>query len=178
LVELLGDDLIASTMDGVAGCRPNFDGRVGYRNRDNEGYHTDYVQVFRNGAIEILQSMKLSSDDATGTPRIAGCAWETALVRACLENLAILSKLDEPTPLYVALTWIGADGCLFWEQTKYISGPYLPIDREVLMLPEVELTSIPTNVAEVKEVLAPAIDVAWQSAGMNKSPHSAGDLRS
>lgn len=77
--------------------------------------------------------------------------------------LALQRHMGVQPPLLVMLSLIGVNGLAIETRTSAIStrGPD-PIDREVLMLPDVLLDAFECDAAQV---LRPAFDVLWNAAG-------------
>jgi hypothetical protein len=145
--------------------RVNFDGALTY-SPWQEGLARSYAQVFRNGAIEAVESTLLRTTDR---PRIASFSLEKALIDALAMYLRLLSALEASPPIALAVTLLGVRGLLMALPSDRISiSEEHPIDRDNLIIPE---TLIERFADESSQLLRPHINAIWNAVGWNASPN-------
>lgn len=137
----------------------SFDGFINY-SIHNESY--SYVQMFRNGIIEGVYSEK-SKDK-----KLPITFLENELIEALTVYINGLKKLGVELPILIFITFIGVKGYsgVFPNMEAYSLGGYHPIDRDILLLPEliIENYEIKTEI-----ILKPCFDIIWNACGL---PHS------
>ena len=160
--------------DGLFGflrlrSRYNFDGLVGYREGRDAAY--DYVQIFRNGAVEFVRPL-----GPTGTKRkvIPSLLIERELAQQLEVNLRSLEGCGVEGPLLVTLTCIGVKGWrMALPQGRDFVDETAPIDRDTLTLPDVWLEQVPAplDFQASAKILRGPFDALWQSSGRDGSPY-------
>lgn len=141
--------------------RYNLDGFLTYSAGNSTRTHS-YVQTFRNGIIEAVDGTLLEEGQI-----IPASSYEEELIKSVPSYLSVLKALNVALPVFVFVTLVGVKGysmpvdrtCRF-ENT--------PIDREVLILPEV---MVETYECKIDEVLRPIFDSMWNAGGYVKSPN-------
>jgi hypothetical protein len=147
--------------------RVNFDGALAYAPYRDESRAGSYTQVFRNGAIEGVESVMLRPENNGIAHPIPSLLLERTLIDGLRLYLALLQQLGVEGPYLVGLSLLDVRG-----QTMALSGgrhAYLdthPIDRDDLVVPEV-LIEDPSQPPAT--ILKPAIDAIWQAAGWHGS---------
>jgi hypothetical protein len=141
--------------------RYNFDGVLYY---DWEGHRLNthsYVQLFRTGAIEAVDSKLLISpkthDMAIQTRRL-----EWNLVERLGKYMKALKEYGVGTPLVVMVTLLGVRHHLIWHNDDVRDA----IDRDNLFLPDFLIEDYDEDPATK---LRPAFDALWQAAGWEGS---------
>jgi|SRR5579863_1095457 len=135
---------------------PNLDGFAQMINR------TSYVQLFRTGAIEAVDSYLLNWENKRLIP-FPTLEQEIAEQAAAYVNL--LSSLNILGPIFLMVSLLKING-------HQIAGdglqmfPTPPFDRDDLILPDVMLE---TFSADVPSALKPAFDTMWQAFGQDGS---------
>lgn len=149
------------SMAGGGNPRVNFDGYL-LPSTNRDGHVVGYVQAFRSGVLESVMA-KLTE----GNPPIIGAAWfENTLVNSIRAALQGLNSVGVAPPYYVAVTLAGVRDALIATSNTHRIGP---IDRETLLLPDVQVERATLSVQEVATALRPAFDVLWQAAGAQRS---------
>ena len=124
-----------------------------------------YTQVYRNGTIEAVRVGALtSSEDPTVIPSLA---YESAVVEYLPYCLRILKQLGCSSPVLAGITLIGVRGLRMPADPWSMAGS-IPIDRDVLVLPEVVVEDL---AAPTAPLLKPALDLVWNACGHPSSPH-------
>lgn len=128
----------------------------------------NYVQLFRNGAIEAIDTTVL--EPYAGYPDFVPVgAFEQRITAAVAQYVAIQKKLGFGPPVFVMLTMIGVKGF------KASTGPqtlgYHSIDRDVLILPDVAVEDFNSS---IEQIMKPIFDTVAQSAGLPESPSNRG----
>jgi hypothetical protein len=138
--------------------RFNFDGLLTFSQRLN-----NYVQLFRSGAIEAVDTTHLEPYEPYGD-FVSTSAFENLLVGSVARYVAFQKKLGLTPPVFVMVTLLGVKGF------KATTGPRTfgqhTIDRDALILPEVMMESFD---APIGRLLKPIFDTVAQSAGLPQS---------
>jgi hypothetical protein len=134
---------------------------------DQSGTAFSYTQLYRNGIIEIVDSLTLKpSGDKKDIPSVL---FEELLISMLPNYLAGLKYLNVEQPIVVFLTVVGAKGySMATDLFTAIRQRSYEIDREILLLPEAVVSSYETK---AEQILKPAFDALWNSCGFPKSPH-------
>jgi hypothetical protein len=136
-----------------------------------DGKTESYLQVFRNGILESVNSqMLVGRGRQDGLPGPAFCR----SLGIFLENvIAFLQAVTVPPPVCVLLTFVGVkDAPLLVEANPgyAIRG----FDRDSIRLPEIVLEDF-AETRDPKRLLRPALDVLWQHAGLDSCPYFLSD---
>ncbi len=122
--------------------------------------NTGYVQVFRNGVIEAVDTnlLRLEPD---GRKWIRGSAHEHETVEAVKRYLSVQHFLAVGEPLAIIVTLTGVKGYrMYVGGLRFDTG--VPIDRDLLLIPEVIVEGYNVNVGRA---LRPVFDAMWSAAG-------------
>src|SRR5216683_7360895 len=107
-----------------------------------------YVQVFRNGSIEAVDTSILNTAREIRFTR--GFMYETNLLRAIRRYLDALEGLDVEPPLFVMVSFLGVKGYRILFNPDVFEDIYdHRIDRSNLIMPEVLIDSYDCNLTEV-----------------------------
>jgi hypothetical protein len=120
-----------------------------------------YVEVFRNGVIEAVESSMLKPYN--NKRLIPSPEFETQLIIGIKKFLQNLSELDVEKPYFLFITLLGVKG-----YKKHIIGSIYTegIDREILFLPEVIITE---NDIEVERLMKVSFDALFNAMGLEKN---------
>lgn len=143
--------------------RHNFDGFLTFaRTSDNT---STYLQIFRNGIIEAVDERILRRTQNKNPP-IPSVVFEDALLKSLLSYLDVQKRLGILPPLFVMLSLIGVSGYVmatnrtaFWDEGH-------PIDRNILVIPEIMIEDFN---CDPFEVMKPVFDAVWNAAGWPQS---------
>jgi hypothetical protein len=151
---------------GSGDYRINIDGFLVHGGRvrgEPHGNDRAYCQVFRSGIVESAASGLAEYTNNVLT--IASIWFEKELLEATARYMKSLTELGVQPPFVIAVTFVGVKGAVFsmgaehWVDQK-------PIDRDVLLLPDVLLEEIP---ADLPRAMRPLFDAAWNAAGVVQS---------
>jgi hypothetical protein len=148
---------------GWNGPRYNFDGL--YSAAIHDGLSYSYVQVFRNGSIEAVNTSMLapSSGERNIIPSVSYEGTLRKMLQRCFE---IERKLEVEAPAVVMLSLLGIKGYeLAVSPSRYYDEGH-PIDRNDLIVPEALVESFDVK---VDTPLRAILDPVWNAAGW---PHS------
>jgi len=144
--------------------RHNFDGYLTYSVL-RESICNSYLQIFRDGSIEAVESSMLK-DDGYGK-LIPSVAFEKRLLEALPRFLSIQRDLGVGLPIFLMLSLIGVKGYKMAVRQGYRDRTIAhEIDRDALIIPEVLVNDFSTS-GEV--LLRPVFDVVWNAAGWSSS---------
>lgn len=152
---------------GVNHWRYNFDGLLTHLGMDNG---ESYLQVFRNGCIEAVETRMLQSAGQS-TQVIHSIAFERELIESLARFLQILENLEVEPPLMVMLSLLGVSGYRVVPPTPpygrfYCMENAKPIDRDSLILPDILVDHMDVDAAAV---LRSAFDRIWNASGWPRS---------
>ena len=136
--------------------------------------YNGYSQFFRNGCLETVVAR--GELDAQFVP---DKEWEALLISFVNSGSQFFKELGVPTPWYACFALTGIMGGMMHSaqlgqyHQGYRRSEYFRFDRDVILLPEVEIGTDSPNEAEILTLIAPAVNVAWQSVGTAASPNLA-----
>lgn len=140
----------------------NFDGMVVSSGTEEIGFRA-YSQIFRSGILEYVRVYE-PRDDKLNLPSIK---YEQYLLENYKNGLALLRDLGFQTPIYVFMTLVRAKGySLGIGRDALDFGNPRPFDRDVMVIPEIELESMNMD---ANQVMKPLFDVIWNAAGFPAS---------
>jgi len=146
---------------GPFALRYNFDGLLSVANSRNESPTCPaYAQLFRSGAIEAVEALMLAlhSHDKS----VPADLFEQRLVSDLVDYLKFEQDLGVEPPIFVMLSLLGVRDYTIQTRYRYYETENLPIDRDVLLLPDI---LVDDYAARGEDLLRPAFDALWQSAG-------------
>ncbi len=127
---------------------------------------TSYAQLFRTGAVEIVDTALLSSGDSGEKPEIL--VFEKTVYETARNWIALLKEIGAHGPLSVALTLSGVRD---WSLGSGDGGDDRltprPIDRDDLVIPEAFLGDL---AADPSRTMKAVFDTIWNAAGHAGSP--------
>lgn len=138
--------------------RYNFDGVLAYAD-------DTYVQVFRSGAIEAATT-RLFNDERKSIPSIS---FEKEIIKIFPYYTALLRDLGVEPPLLLFLTLCGVkDYRMGVDPSRFFPRdiPGRPIDRDVLLIPEIVMEGWEL---EASKILRSSFDAIWNAAGWERS---------
>jgi len=147
--------------------RINIDGIVTYTAfSHNKPSHT-YLQVFRFGAFEAVNSQLLRNPN--GEKLIDSSRIERALIKGLTCYLRSAKELGIQFPFLLSLTLHGVHGYLLNRNSKWsMINSTETVDRETLVLPDV---IIEQDSLDPDLVLRPVFDALWQASGFASCEH-------
>ncbi|NQT37354.1 MAG: ATP-binding protein [Planctomycetes bacterium] len=141
--------------------RFNMDGIVTFDAGDFCGESLGYVQVFRNAMIEIVaDDITYTSEDDEKKTRYLRTRYEDFLLQSLPQYLKCMEDLGISPPIWCFLTLGGVKGVAIDQRGAF--GPMPPIDRETLLLPEIQITDM---AGKPLDILRPLFDMIWNAAG-------------
>ena len=148
--------------------RYNFDGYLSYTTPPRERSACAYMQVFRNGTIEAVESWVIGAlDHMEDKKHIAIISYENYLIEALPILLAHQRQLGVEPPILLMLSLLGVAGYSIEPTQGERRMPwYKPEDQMIgkdpLLLPEV---IIDRYEIEPDKVLRPIFDALWNASG-------------
>jgi hypothetical protein len=140
----------------------NFDGLITFSSMEKYAY--SYVQLFRNGCLEAVESVLLEPRD--GRKVFSGASVEKEIIRCGERMTQLLQTLHIEPPYIVMLSFLGVRdyqmfaGPMRWQEHAH------HIERDHLFLDEVVIADAPQDFSKA---LRPAFDQVWNSCGWPKS---------
>lgn len=144
-------------------CRYNFDGIVSSM---PYGKDCSYVQIFRDGAVEAVNTIMLHGDRDKEGHYLYG-EDEHVLVEAIIGYLKLQHQLAVEPPLFIMLSYLGVSGrkMPYGKPGDIMMGSD-PIDRDTLLIPEVMIQNFDSD---VPETMRPIFDTIWNATGFPRS---------
>jgi hypothetical protein len=134
--------------------RFNYDGYLTYYLSSS---HTSYVQVFRNGCMEIVDNGVFSTSEKW----IFATKFETAIIEQLPKYLNVLKQRNFNAPYFVQITFLNVKDYTIYLQNRFFFDTY-KIEKDELHLQNVLIENIDEHLAKT---LKPAFDVLWNSGG-------------
>jgi hypothetical protein len=152
------------------GCRTGWDGRydlegyVRYTLSRDERRASAYLQIFRNGALETVDT-SLASHSAAGG-RLQGANLEGDVIEKLAYYVSSLKRLRADVPFAVMITLLGVKGYRIGPEETALEHGVGRFDRDVILVPEVLLESFDTDITHL---MRQTFDIVWNAAGWNGS---------
>lgn len=145
--------------------RTNADGFMTYSAvNPSHPYKTpSYMQVFRSGIIEAVDSTILS---LMGENKVVPKRYEAHLVKALPLYLELLETLGVNVPIFVMLSLVGVKNFTVETGPSFRIINREVIDKDVLQLPELILEDFK---CDASEVFHPVFDIVWNAGGFESS---------
>ncbi len=149
----------------ITNIRYNFDGLLS-TSSIKDGISRGYVQLFRNGIIEAVDSSLTQMRDNKGF--IPGYAFEKALIDSVNIYLDGQKQITVSPPIIIFISLTGVSGYTLAVNHRIVikNENQYSIDRDTLLLPEVILERFPSDIARA---LRPAFDAVWNAIGFSSS---------
>jgi hypothetical protein len=140
--------------------RYNLDGFLTYSMAKDVGKAYSYVQLFRNGIFEAVESSLLERSDLK-IPNY----FEKLIMRAFNDYISNLKDLKVGLPIFAFLTFVGVKGFSITIHQSWINRGNT-IEKDVLLIPEIVIESFDF---EVEKVLKPWFNTVWNACGFSRS---------
>ncbi len=126
-----------------------------------------YTQIYRNGVIEAVAEGLLTGFVDNLIPSML---YEGTLLDYWPTCITIMTQLGCSPPVVIGISLIGVRGAKLATDvnTQMAMGPMTPINRDVLMLPDVLVEDFSVT-PEV--LLKPSLDLVWNACGYPSSPN-------
>jgi len=140
----------------------NLQGVFSYANR-NMGEARSYIQVFRSGVVEAVESFILDNSERKTIPSYT----LEAEILGCSERcLGILKNLDFNPPVYIFISLTNVKGLTMGFDSFKFNYDQHDIQEENIHLPE---GIIEDYDQKVTSTLRPLFDLVWNACGIDKS---------
>jgi hypothetical protein len=158
-------------MGPLHGPRHNFDGLRSFA--EYEGYCYSYLQLFRNGSVEVVNTSLLRRTDRENLPpeRYIYDRYEDQVLETVKKAMSLQKELGVEPPLYVMLTFLGVKGYEISFSGTSDWGEGHRIDQNDLLLPEEIIESYD---ADVERAMKRIYDIVWNAAGYSRPPQRQG----
>lgn len=150
--------------DGYSSARFNIDGVYTHATAGGEA-SGGYVQCFRNGIFETVDAWMIPSPSDKYPDAIPSLAFPQHLFAFIERGLRLLATVEVVPPIAILVSVLGSKGIVLGLDTMMaFRSPLRPLDRDVLMLPDVVIQEVGSFDAAVS--LKPLLDALWQAFGM------------
>lgn len=144
--------------------RINLEGILSYSGGQENKSHS-YVQLYRNGIMEAVEGLTLSSKHEDKAIPSAG--YEHMLITALKQYLDIIKNLGVNPPIAVFLTLVGVKGYkLASRNIMFDSDEDNAITKDILNLPESIIDSYDISPTSI---MRPIFDLVWNACGYERS---------
>jgi hypothetical protein len=154
--------------------RHNLDGFLTHAAYDELMAPTSYLQIFRSGAMEAVESSLLEYNNdheraCNIKPNfwIASTAVERILIVALQRFLKVEQSLGLEPPIFVMLSLVGVKGYGVLSEWSQREKSYR-FDRDTLLLPDAVANGFDDH---PDVLLQPAFDAIWQATGFERCRH-------
>lgn len=144
--------------------RYNIDGLLTYSSFPGKNRSFSYVQLYRNGIIEAVNSYLLWSESDEKIIPIT--AVERELIEAVQRYFEVYRKFNIETPVFLFLTLIEVKDFVFPKDRKLSIYEVFPIDRDIVQIPEIIIEDYNFN---PPQLLKPVFDSIWNACGFQRS---------
>jgi hypothetical protein len=131
-----------------------------------DGSVRSYIQLFRNSAVELVESSILEREGHNFIPYVL---YEKEIVYGFKKGVEILKKVGINTPVLLSLSLLNVDGLVMAESRTSgrirIEDPH-PIKQKNLILPTVMLNEYSES---IETLLQPVFDLVWNACGLPRS---------
>jgi Schlafen, AlbA_2 len=142
----------------------NLDGLVRSSFSSSNKYFSAYIQIFRSGILETVDTDLLS--DFGGMRRIPSFLFEEAVIKAARDYTDSLCKLHVEYPFSLMLTLVGVKGySLAFNDRSFALGTR-SFDRDVLLIPDL---LIEAGGSDFDTLLKGCFDMVWNASGWARS---------
>jgi hypothetical protein len=143
--------------------RYNFDGLLTYSRFSASSPAHSYLQIFNNGIFEAVEAYLLRDTKRT----IPSVAYERELLDALSRYLSIQQQLGIKPPLLIMLSMIWVSGyTMAVNQRRFPFSENHPIDRDILLVPEVKVENFGSDPGKV---MRPIFNAIWNATGWPQS---------
>ncbi len=168
-------------------ARFNVQGWLKYVPLRSKDFGAAYVQYFRNGIIEAVDTTTIlpvfqkkleyknrPNMESGGLVFVPARKLEEILIAEVMNAVGYFKKAGIEFPIYVYITVTGLQGVGLLAQGEkslwraHNEGTDATIQEDVLLLPSIEMSKEPEDVGRF---LKPAFDVLWQASGRAFAPH-------
>ena len=142
----------------------NFEGLYRYHEGVDRPFASGYLQIFRNGVLEAVNSSLLKVYE--GRKRIPSILFEEAILKAAGDYIRSLQRLQVEPPMALMLTLLGVSGYSIGYSQGFDGLKNNSIDRDALLVPELMVESLDVDLTSaMKQVF----DIVWNAAGWERS---------
>jgi len=152
----------------VTGHRYNMDGYLTFSHSANPALAGSYVQIFRNGIVEAVDSTMLQRQ-IDGHYLLPSLQYEQELKEVFPRYLQLLSNFGINLPILCMISLTDVRGYVLGISQRLafdMDLQMIPLDRNDLLIPEVLIQSFDTS---PDEVLKPIFDAIWNAFGFLRS---------
>jgi len=144
--------------------RINLDGHLTFEQADNPYFANTYLQIFRNGIIEAVETHYMSIT-LKGKPFIDK-TYEPDLLESIKSLVKAQENIGVQAPLFIMLSFLGVKGYVMGFERGFGLSSGNSIDRDALLLPEVIIEDYNANLFPI---MKPVFDNIWNACGYEKT---------
>jgi hypothetical protein len=151
--------------------RHNFDGLLSFAQYEGSCY--SYLQLFRNGSVEAVNTTLLQKTERDDLPpeRYIYDRYEDQILETSKRVMSLQKDLGVEPPLFIMLTFLGVEGYeISFSGISSLEEGHR-IDRKDLLLPEEVIESFD---ADVEKAMQRIFKIVWNAAGYSRPPQRQG----
>ena len=155
----------------TSGSKPsfNFDGLLVSCGSSSPNCSISYLQLYRNGFIEAVDSNILSASIQPNTSQSGQicCSWlEQNVIDGLSGYLATFDTLSIPPPYIASVSLLNVKGFILQDNSLYRPHGAIPVDRDHLLTNEILIESTSDDAGRL---LRPLFDQIWNACGWHGS---------
>jgi len=144
--------------------RYNIDGILTFSSFPGKDRSHSYVQLYRNGIIEAVNSFLLWPKNNEKIIPITKI--ERTIIESVPRYIEVYKKFNLDTPIFLFLTLIDVKDYKIPERGKWWFDEIYPIDRDIVLIPEIIIEKYDFN---SPQLLKPILDSVWNACGFERS---------
>ncbi len=144
--------------------RYNIDGLLTFSSFRGKDRSYSYVQLYRNGIIEAVDTRLLWSRNNDKFIPITKI--ERNLIEYIPKYIEVYKKFNIDTPIFLFLTLIDVKDYIISENKKWWFDEIFPIDRDIVLIPEIIIEEYDFD---PPQLLKPILDSVWNACGFERS---------
>jgi len=157
------------------GDRFNIDGVISVASTGRGNKSTGYVQLFRNGTVEVVWSEVFFDPGSKMVSPGVGASDVARELFGLVERLQrLFVMLEVPPAVSFFVSLHGMRGVTLHTSHRLSLHRHFEFDRDTILLPEVAMENVGAPPAQV---LRPAMDALWQAAGLERCFYYSDDGR-
>jgi hypothetical protein len=147
--------------------RYNFDGYATYTERPATPGVTTYLQLFRNGIVEAVDTEMLEAGSAGKI--IPSLLFEQNIIHGATRYLDLQQQLGIAPPIILMISLLDVHGYrMAATRRMFMMDERRQIERDTLIVPEVVVSDYEIDLGST---LKPALDAIWNASGWSGSPN-------
>lgn len=146
--------------------RINLDGVIAFSSAGDKPVVRTYVQLYRNGNVEAVDSNLLPRKEETERNVLPMYSIEDEIMKYAEKTMKFLTEIEVQPPYYIFLSLIGVNEFTIATPSRMSHLETNPITIDDLILPEIVIEDVNDN---IQHKFRPIFDIIWNAGGISKS---------